>query len=213
MFASPFKTTVTTPAASKDMTVLATVLAELGLTGTDASRDALLAALIKQASAAIVAYCQRELASETVRDDFRTEAERRCIEALILDRTPVTALGTVVENGVTLGGADTELDPATGFLYRLDGQDCRIAWAHAKITVAYTGGFVMLTTLPNDLERACIDLVKHRWFARARDPLVKSKDVVDVGREDYWVGGAPGQEGGMPPEVTLLLDPYRRLVV
>lgn len=212
MFASPFKTTVTTPAASKDMTVLATVLAELGLTGTDASRDALLAALIKQASAAIVAYCRRELASETVRDDFRTETERRCIEALILDRTPVTALGTVVENGVTLGGADTELDPATGFLYRLDGQDCRIAWAHAKITVAYTGGFVMLTTLPNDLERACIDLVKHRWFARARDPLVKSVSVDGVATEGYWVGGV-GEGAGLPPDVEALIAPYRRIVV
>ena len=213
MMASPFRSTVTVQAASKDMTVLATVLAELGLTGTDAPRDALLAALIHQASAAIVGWCNREFASETLRDEFVTTGERRCIEALILSRRPVTAIAAVVADGTTLTADDTEVDPATGFLWRLDGAASRIAWAPARIAVTFTAGYVTLTSLPQDLERACIDLVKHRWFARARDATLKSREVVDVGREDYWVGGIPGQDGGMPAEISVLLEPWRELRV
>ena len=213
MMASPWKSAVTAQAASKDMTVLATVLAELGLTATDAARDALIVTLIHQASAAIVGWCGREFAAETLVDEFRTSGERSCIEALILSRRPVTAISAVVEDGTALSGADYEVDPATGFLWRLDGADGRIAWAHARIQVTYTAGYVMLTTLPQDLERACIDLVKHRWFARARDATLKSREVVDVGREDYWVGGIPGQDGGMPAEISVLLEPWRELRV
>jgi hypothetical protein len=212
MYLSPYKTVVSVEAVSKDMTVVATVKAELGITVT--TYDDLLDVLIQHASAACASYCNREFASETVISSFRTPMERgraRPAEALLLDRTPMTAITTVVEDSVALDAAEYEFDAETGFLWKLSSNDTRVWWTGPKLVVTYTGGYVMLTTLPSDLERACIDLVKHRWFSRQRDPLVKAVDVPGVLSEQYWVGGA--SEGAIPKEISVLLDPYVRIVI
>lgn len=217
MFLSPYKTTVSVAAASKDMTLKATVKAELGITVT--TYDDLIDVMIQQASAAIVSYCNREFASETVVSLFRLDRRAtsysswRAVETLMLERVPVTSITSVDEDGTTLTADDYEVDAATGFLWRLDGDDNRSCWSATKITVTQVGGYVMLTTLPQDLERACLDLVKSRWFARARDPMVKAAEVPGVLSEQYWIGDAPGTGDGIPASIQLLLDPYRRIVI
>ncbi len=209
VFGFPYDLAVTAAAASKDMTLLATVKTELGITAS--TDDAWLALVIQEESAAAVAYCNREFARETVAESFRLEGEERCVAGLYLSRVPVASIASVVEDGVTLTAADYELAAADGRLYRLDGDGNRSTWARAKIVVTYTGGYVMLTTLPQDLERAVRTLVKQRWFARTRDPLVKGASLDGVMSEQYWVGDV--NTVGMPAEVTAVFDRYRRIAV
>ena len=208
-FAFPYDLAVTVAASSKDMTLLATVKTELGISGT--ADDAWLALVIQEESAAAVAYCDREFARETVVESFRLEAELREVGGLYLSRVPVASITSVVEDGVTLTSVDYELAAADGRLYRLDGAGARSCWAHAKIVVTYAGGYVMLTTLPQDLERAVRTMVKGRWYARQRDPLVKGASLDGVMSEQYWVGGVG--ENGTPAEVAAVLDRYRRIAV
>lgn len=209
VFGFPYDITVTGAATSKDMTLLATVKTELGITvSTD---DAWLALVIQEESAAACSYCNREFARETVIESFRLETEDRCVTGLYLSRVPVASITSVVEDGVTLTAADYELAAADGRLYRLDGAGARSAWATAKIVVTYAGGYIMLTTLPQDLERAVRTMVKHRWYARQRDPLVKAASLDGVMSEQYWVGDVTGD--GAPAEVTAVLDRYRRIAV
>lgn len=222
MFLSPYVTTVSVPAVSKDMTRKETVKAELGITAT--TYDDLIDVLIQQASAACATYCGRVFASETVISIFRQDYWTcRGVEGLKLDRTPVTSIISLVEDGTTLTVDDYEVGAEDGKLWKLNASDQQIWFPGQKIVVTYVGGYAMLTDtsppppppdvlptpLPPDLERACIDMVKIRWFARARDPMVKSLDVVDVGSEQLWVGDAPGSSSGIPAAVTALLDPYR----
>jgi hypothetical protein len=210
MSAIPYKTTVSVVATSIDLTVLATVKAELVLTTVDAARDALLAAFITQASNVCANYCNRMFAEETLVDHFRLSCYADC---LVLSRMPVTSITTVVENGVTLTADDYEFDVATGFLWRLDGEDNRSCWSSSKIVVTYVAGYELLATLPYDIERACITLVKQSYFAKTRDPMVKAVDLPGLERTEYWVGSVPGDSSTLPDEVQALLNPYRIIAV
>lgn len=208
MYLSAYKLVVSAEADSKDMTLLETVKTELGITVT--TYDTLLATLIQQVSAAIVAYCNREFAEETVIESFRPLWCASAVEALILARVPATDIDTVVEDGTTLDSDEYEVDPATGFLWKLSGAD-RVCWSGRLIVVTYTGGYQMLDTLPQDLERACIDLVKHHWSARQRDPALKSLAVDGVATEQYGFGNV--NDDGLPMGVAPILDGYRRIVI
>jgi hypothetical protein len=93
--------TVSVADASKHMTILATVKTERGI--TDTANDALISTPIQQASAARVAYSHRKFASKAMVSLFRADAcQSRTIEALMLERVPVTAISAVMEDGVTL---------------------------------------------------------------------------------------------------------------
>jgi hypothetical protein len=63
-------------------------------------------------------------------------------------------------------------------------------------------------TLPEDIERAVIMLVKIAWFARTRDPLIRSEDVSGITNTTYWVGGF-GNGSTLPPDVECILYRYR----
>ena len=118
-----------------------------------------------------------------------------------------------VAGGVTLTADDWELDAATGELWRLDGADRRVAWPAAKIVVAYAAGYLLpgdpQRDLPEDLERACLETVKARWFARLRDPLIKGEQVQGIASADYWVPSTGDADPGLPPSVVGLLQRYR----
>lgn len=208
MSAAPYKTVVGTAAGSIDLTTLATVKAELGI--TTGGSDADLTRMVTQASTTAATHCNRIFAKEAVTDHFRLQNEPRRVDMLTLSRFPVdtAAAITVVEDGVTLTASGYELDPATGFLWRLSGDE-RAAWARTKVTVAYSAGYALLAELPQDIERAVIVMVKQAWFAKSRDPMVKQEDVPGVLSQSYWVGSVPGQNGAIPAEAEALLAPYR----
>ena len=206
MAARPYKTVISVPADSIDLTRVATVKADLGV--TDGAHDADMQRLVTQMSQAAATYCNRVFASETVADHFRLQNEPRRVDALLLSRFPVGTVTSVVEDGVTLTAADYEVEPATGFLWRLSGEE-RSCWASAKVVVTYAGGYALLDDLPHDIERAVIVMVKQAWFARNRDPMVKSMSIDGVSSRDYWIGTVPGDNGAIPAEAEALLDFYR----
>src|SRR5512132_4147159 len=80
----------------------------------------------------------------------------------------------------------------------------------------YQAGYVLPgepgRTLPDDIERAAIMLVKAAWFARTRDPLIRSEDVSGITNTTYWVGGF-GNGASLPPDVEGLLAKHRQPVI
>lgn len=203
--------TVITPAASQQLTTLAAVKTELKVSGT--ADDDWLSEVIDRASATIRRWCGRTFALETVRETFRLSA---LTETLSLSRWPVVSIVSVSETGNTLTSGDYETDDDVGFVYRLTGSDNRRHWPAGKIVVDYSAGYILPgaagATLPEDVERATMLLVKAEWFARTRDPLVKSEGIDGVGTTTYWVGGA-GDDAALPSDVAGLLTPHRLAVM
>jgi Phage gp6-like head-tail connector protein len=208
MSASPFKTVIVMPGASLDLTTLATVKLELGITDTE--QDAWLQTKITQTSVAIASACGRVFQLETVADHFNL-GWQSCDDALILSRYPISEVVSITESNQVLPADQYEFQSSNGLLYRVRGA-YRSAWTGGRIIVTYSAGYELLQTLPHDLEQACLLLMKQSYFAKTRDPMIKGVAIPGVSTYDYWVGGV-GQGGGMPPEVKTLLAPYKSHVV
>jgi hypothetical protein len=208
MMATSLLTTIT-PATVTALTDLHSVQLELGLTGV--AEAPYLKGQIAQASAAIVSWCGRAFAQETVREVWRPEG---CLQSLSLARFPVTNIASVVEDGTTLASTDYEVDAESGLLWRLSSDE-RTTWRARKITVQYTGGYILPDaanrTLPHDVQRACILMVTAAWLAKGRDPMLRSESAQDVGQVSYLDPRA-GMES-MPPQAAALLQPYRVFTV
>ena len=201
--------TIITPATVTALTDVQSVQAELGLSGT--AEAGYLRGQIAQASAAISSWCGRAFAQETVREVWRPEGT---LASLSLARFPVTTIASVVEDGTTLASADYEVDPESGLIFRLSADE-RTTWRARKITVQYTGGYILPDaanrTLPHDVQRACILMVTAGYLAKGRDPMLRSESAQDVGQVSYLDPRA-GMEA-MPPQAAALLAPYRSLTV
>lgn len=198
--------TVITPAESYDLTVLATVKAELGIIGT--SEDVQIAKYIAQASGAIASYCNRVFAEETVTETFRNRSSGGTLRSIILQRSPVTEIDAVALDDVELvANTDYEFDGESGILSRICG-GYRSTWSFRTLVVQYTAGYELVGTLPLPIERACISLTKQYRSSASRDPLVKGEEIPGVLKTDYWIGGV-GANGALPPDVIDLVAPYR----
>lgn len=209
--------TINTVASTYDLTTLATVKAELGITTT--TEDTNLATWISQASNACASYCNRVFGLETVTETFRNKFQypfsdnnRRNVSIVMLTRTPVVSIVSITEDGIALvQDTDYQLDPEEGILYRLDS-DSLTNWYFKKLVVNYTGGYALVGTLPHNIERACITQVKAIRAGGSRDPNVKSESIPGVLSTTYFSPGA-NDNGALVPDVTALLDPYRNVSV
>jgi hypothetical protein len=196
--------TVLTSATTTALTDLASVQAELGLSGQDEAPY--LNAQIAAASAAIASWCGRSFGQEQVREIWRDLS----LPQLALARWPITSIASVVQDGETLQAAQYEADAAAGMLWRLS-DDERIRWEARKLTVTYTAGYLLPSqsnrTLPADVQRAATLMVAAQYNARGRDPMLRSESAQDVGQASYLDPRA-GMEA-MPPQAAALLQPYR----
>lgn len=211
--------TVTVPATFRSLTNLDRVKMDLGI--VDSTNDDLFETLISEATAKCETYCNRVFATETLQQTFRLPIpdspysvfNAPPIQFLELGRYPVQSITSVIVDGATLTGVEYEVDLGTGFLYRLDAGDNRTPWRFRKCVVTFVAGYKLPDqigrNLPADVESACLILVKHRWFGRQRDPLIKAQTIPQVIETQYWVGGIAGTDGDISPEVSGLLDPYR----
>lgn len=202
--------TVTSSSNTYDLTVLKTVKLELGI--ADKSKDEIIGIWIRQASGAIASYCNRVFAKETLQEEFWPERNHTVpgnLSALQLTRWPVVSVTSVVENAVTLvDGTDFRIDYQTGQLTRLGSSGYPCSWHAWPIVVVYVAGYDLLQTLPVDIERAAISLVKKLYFSAKRDPSLRAQEIDGVISNTYWI--ASGAEAGMlPPDVTDMLDSYR----
>jgi uncharacterized phiE125 gp8 family phage protein len=191
--------TVVTPATSTLLATLAAAKAELGITGTD--DDSILTRFLTQASATIPQYCHRVFAQEIVAEVFRlTDGEWPA--SLLLRRYPVTAIASVVADGTTLAMTEYEVDSETGLLWHLCEDERLPWWWYQKLVVTYTAGYVLPTSVPGDLERCCLDLVKFWYFARSRDPALRSEKILDVIDQSWNVGSHQPTADGLPVEIA-----------
>lgn len=197
--------TIIEAAAETKLTTIAAAKAELQVSsGAD---DAYLTTLIDQASDAVRSWCKRVFAVETVRESIYPDKPGK---SLMLSRWPVVAITAVTINGVAEDVANVEAEDS-GHLFRLDASGCRTSWPSGRIVVEYSAGYVLPgrpgRTLPNDIERAALSLVKGNWFARTRDPMIRSETVEGAGSTDYFSGTV----SRLPPDVESLLSPYRNV--
>ncbi len=109
-----------------------------------------------------------------------------------------------------IAGVDFMLDSSLGQIERLSNGRSVRAWPDQPIVVEYRAGF---DPIPADLYEAVIRLVKMRWFARSRDPLIRSENVVGVYEAQYFFGTGPGGPADMPNDIAALLDREYRVPV
>jgi len=204
-------TTVVTAAEDYDLTDLATIHDELGISDGDTSNDTFFSRVITQASTAISNYCNRVFQVETVQDLIYEERDAfpyqvpGGVRKLQVSRFPIVEITSLVEDVTTLvEGTDFMTDQKRGQLIRLNPTTgYPIMWPSKPITVIYSAGFA---SEPADIQDAVIRLVKLRYFARTRDPLLKQENADGVGSSTYWVGPT---DTGLPPDIQDLLDNYR----
>jgi len=125
----------------------------------------------------------------------------------------------VVERGIAPGqvipralaeGWDFEADRETAQLTRLLPDHYPGRWPGVPITVAYLAGFA---EIPADVQDATIMLLKERWFARHRDPNIRSEEAAGVYSAQYWFGTGPGGPADLPAFVAERLSRYRAPVI
>lgn len=203
---------VVTPAANRDLATLSAVKAELGVSVRDA--DGLLARYITEASRAAENYCNRVFAVEAIKDQFYPSRDVPLqvvtggVDPIQLTCWPVTAVTAVKEDGETLTeGEDYLLDKPQGRLIRLDANAYPTRWGSYPIVVEYSAGYA---SIPADVSAAVIRMATQRYFARQRDPMVKSELVTGIGRTEYVTLAG---EANMPADVVDLLENYRVPVV
>jgi hypothetical protein len=211
-------TTVITAAKDYDLTTLVNVKAELDI--LDGSKDALLNRYITGASAAAAQYCNRKFQVETVQDQFWPAHDLMPVssyfDVLQLSRWPIVSITSFTDDGTALvEDTDFVVDYDNGQVARLDSRGFTVRWnAKPKVTVfpagyAGLGGF---QGIPPDVEDAVIRMVKSRYMARGRDPLLRSENIEGVYEAQYWIATG-SQAGNMTPDVIDLLDNYRVPVV
>lgn len=207
---------VASPALDTALTTLARVKLELDIASGDTSSDVILQDKIDEASDDIEAALGFRLVRESAVDTFWHEQYDMAPEKLILDRTPVAAIASVVVDGVAVEASAYRLDPNTGELFALCNGYPSV-WIFCKsIVVTYDGGYILPaasnSNLPKGIEGACVALVSSFWAAKGRDTTLRSEDIPGLISNTYWVG-AVGEEGELPPDVVTKLAPFRRPVV
>lgn len=203
---------VVTPAADRNLTTLATVKVELGVFNSET--DSVLTRYIAEASFAAENYCNRVFSVQTVKDQFFPSREVPMqavvggVDPIQLTCWPVTAISSVKEDGeVLVEGEDFYVDKAKGHVIRLDANSYPTRWGAYPIVVQYSAGFA---PPPVDVSAAVIRMVTQRYFARQRDPMLKSELVTGIGRTEYATSGSLAN---MPADVVDLLENYRVPVV
>jgi hypothetical protein len=214
-----------------DLTLPATVAAELGI----ASSDARLPRLIAAASAAIRAHLGRPQLHYSAA--YVEKVAGFGGPRLVLGLTPVGAIASIVlGDGSTVTASEYTLEDAqAGLVYRtgcwpwtglvrpgLLYSDPAMGTEKAEITVTYAGGWVTpaqagsngwtgpAQSLPADIEEAAVQTVVGLYRRGGLDPSIASEGLGDYSvsyrAEDPSLGSA------LPARALQLLAPYRRLI-
>lgn len=224
-----FKTlsTVTTPAtallpgASRgaspfDLTTVSAVETELGVESS-AQNNAYFQRVITACSLKMAQHCKRSFAIQTYQDTIfplRDPPFRIATGGLdpvqTAQRPLISGSVTVTENGTTLvENTNYVVDYALGQITRYDPNDYPIPFDEWMIVVQYKAGFAPSAPDFSILADAAIEFVKFRYFARFRDPGLKSENVVGVYEAAYLWGTGPGGPLDIPGPVAEMIERYR----
>lgn len=217
--------TVTVAAAATDLTILATVKTELNISGS--GDDTFLNTLIDQASAFIRKYTGRIFERQTLTETLPGTG----FVDLYPTRTPIVSITSITLNGTLLSSDEYTLNDADmGQIIRHDDADVpsAVVWPFSSrpssglsqhiqwgsfannISIVYVAGFLLPgednRTLPEDLERACIELVKMFFEKRSSDPSVRFEKIGDAAQ-------AFEVNKQLPLTITMILDRWTRIPV
>lgn len=147
-------TTVLAAAASANLTDLATVKTELGITSNDTSSDAFLNLAIGQISGSIARHCKRTFVPELVMDQIDVQQDAYPAQTpggfaqIVLSRWPVIKLNSVVQTLSStstlalVADRDFRLDAANGGLLRLNQYTgVGSMWEALPLTITYLAGY------------------------------------------------------------------------
>lgn len=187
---------VITPASDKSFTTLNRVKVNLGL-GTSTGEDEILSNLIEEVGQLIVDETGREFAEETVKETLKGSDRVN----LLLTRTPIVEVESILENSVTLV-TDYSIDDAdAGVLSRRGGWIANVgtgwgitrnyehAYERSMYEITYKAGYVMANStstaehyfpLPSSLKNIATSAVCMAFKTAGRDPSILSKKVGDV---------------------------------
>lgn len=207
--------TIVTPASSYDLIDLATLKTLLGVTTTQ--WDTVFGLWITQASTAAQNFTGNPFVVEAIQDQVWPRKDgvpwtvRPDLDTLQLSRWPVTAVTSVVEEiddvATTLvSGTDFLPDLTFGRLYRLDDDLRPKDWDPDPVVATYSAGYA---AIPADVVDAVASMVKIRWFAQIRDPMIRSSNIEGVASTSYWFASGPGADTDMPPDIQAKLERYR----
>ena len=207
--------TVVTPAASRKLTTLENLKAELGIPSS--AEDVRLGRLIGRASDIISGHCDRTFGRETVRLDVHGWS---CEPGIRLRGGPLEVV-SVAAGGTDLQPGDWQFDGEEARLYRLSGAAAqRILWPGQATAITYRRGYVLpgddgyeaagRFQLPGDVEQACITLVTSLRAGSRRDPMLRSESSEGLGAQSYI---ATADMGALPPQVVGLLERFVRYSV
>lgn len=219
--------------AANALTTVARMEAELSLTA--GAQDAVLQAVINEASAAIEAYIGRSL----FRDDALSEkVAGKGTPIVCLGRTPIRSITSLSEyDAVLTEDDDFEIhDANVGTLRRLFhnwtqytrgsggvSSEPMPGYERKKIEIVYDAGWVTpqqeidnppwVRDLPYDIEAACVITATSIYLQRARDRAVDGERILSAAVDYIGINTALGRgTGGILPDAVLAtLDKYRRL--
>ena len=217
--------TVIDPASSYDLVDLETVKDELGIAEDNTTFDSRLQRWISATSARFSNICGVVFPEENVSEVFRLigggygfTSEHQLTNyhhgrgwggshpyglPIKLRRRPVTFISGVLEDTRTLTEDAYETNMPGGLIYRL-AYNCRGNWCGGGVTVLYSAGYY---PIPADVQDAVIAIIRHKYSAAARDPLLKRFTIEGVGSEDYWVPlSQQGLYETLPPDLQPVAD-------
>ena len=197
---------VVTPASSRRLTTLPAVWRDLDLSAGPA--DLYLNDMIAEASDAVATFCGRDLGVQSYVETFRDS-----FGDVILSAWPVVSVSAIKVDGTPIDLTAALLDTRTGIIGMPHRGLCR--HHRGDVAVTYSAGYVLPVdpasndrTLPSDIERAVLLLIKSAYLGRTRDPALRSEEVTGIGTVSYGLAGM-NRDGTLPPDVEGLLQRYR----
>ena len=213
---------VVTPAVNavaRRLTTAAKVQAALRLGAVDTT---LIESIIDAVSGECVRFCNLARAvagpvptfgQEVVRATWLGAGMDRGSILILPWRTPITAVGSVIENGATLVMNTGFRLLGSGMLERMAG-DALVCWSTGRIVVSYTAGWSLPTDVPAELEGQVIEQVKMKYLATERDPALRSENTPDVWSGSYAVAGGDSiGESGLLKSLEAALSPFKAWAV
>jgi hypothetical protein len=212
------------PAATDGITTVARVVSELGIT-TEA-QQALVADWILDATAAVEKYLGYALKQQT----FTEKVAGYEGQVLQLKNRPLVSITSITFDGVALDADDYFIhNSINGQVWidtgvnstaaRYSGTSrTALSQPHDKLyTVVYVAGYVMpgvaTRTLPRDIERAGIELVRGYMNARS-NPDVKREAVDGVYSVEYFDRAASVNDlSSLPQGIVSMLSQYRAVAL
>lgn len=189
-------------AHARDLCTIAAVKTHANITVS--TWDTLLQTIVTAVSVKMDSYLRRVTTAQTdLVDTFRCNGRTTRV---VLNEYPVTDIGSIVEDGATLGASDYAQIGERIIERRSSGKEA--SWSGGLVVVTYDAGYAV-AAIPQDLNLAAI---KQSWFEFQQTQEGKGSPVGELGRTGPTGEATERVAPGWLPDVLETLRQYRRRV-